>query len=110
MTNLQNELLKYRDEHHITQTELADLIGCKRSALSKWEIGTAIPKYETLLKTSKVLGVPVEVLLGDAPIEPKPALDPNVVDFAFFQQRGVTNDDQKKLIEDFIKMVTKKNG
>ena len=110
MTKLQDYLLDYRAKHRITQVQLAERLNVKRAALSKWEIGHAVPSTEILIRISKLLEVPVEALVGMEEFEKKAqpiVLEPEVVKFAFYQQHGVVNEDQKKLIEDFIKMVTK---
>lgn len=48
-----------------TQEELAERINVSRQALSKWELGTAIPDTENVLKISKLFGVSTDYLLKD---------------------------------------------
>jgi len=50
----------------LTQQQLADLIGVKRTALSMWEIGTNAPPSKYLLALSEALGCSVEDLLKPA--------------------------------------------
>lgn len=54
-----NEIIKrLREEKGLTQKQLAELIGVSVSAVQQFEYGKTQPKYETLLKLSKVLGYP----------------------------------------------------
>ena len=48
-----------------TQEELASQISISRQALSKWELGTAIPDTENVLQISKIFGVSTDYLLND---------------------------------------------
>lgn len=48
-----------------TQEELAAKIAVSRQALSKWELGAAIPDTENVLQISKLFGVSTDYLLND---------------------------------------------
>jgi transcriptional regulator with XRE-family HTH domain len=41
-------LLRYRKDHHLTQTELAELLGWKQSAIARLESGEHEPSVSTL--------------------------------------------------------------
>ena len=54
-----------RKKNGWTQEELADKLDISRQALSKWELGTAIPDTVNVLKISKLFSVPTDYLLDD---------------------------------------------
>jgi transcriptional regulator with XRE-family HTH domain len=40
------ELRQWREERHLTQTELSELLGVQFNTVSRWEVGTrAIPSF-----------------------------------------------------------------
>lgn len=74
-----NRISKYlqflRKSHHYTQKELAQKLGISRQAVSKWEIGAAIPDLEILLKLSQLYDVTINDIL-EPDIQP-----PRITDF-----------------------------
>ena len=50
----------------LSQSELADKLGVTAQAVSKWEVGAAIPDVELLLSLSHLFGMTVNELLEDA--------------------------------------------
>jgi transcriptional regulator with XRE-family HTH domain len=52
-----------RQERHISQEELAEIIGVSRQAVSKWEQGSGYPEMEKLLVLSKELNVSLDYLM-----------------------------------------------
>ena len=50
----------------ITQTALAERLGVTPQAVSKWEVGSALPDVESLLALSRLFGCTVNALLEDA--------------------------------------------
>lgn len=48
----------------ISQQEIADIIGTKRSTVSMWELGASDPDTETLAKIADYFGVTTDYLLG----------------------------------------------
>lgn len=59
------KLQKLRKEHGLSQEQLAAQITVSRQALSKWELGSAIPDTENVLQISKLFGVSTDYLLND---------------------------------------------
>ncbi|PWM43662.1 MAG: XRE family transcriptional regulator [Clostridia bacterium] len=59
------KLQKLRKVKGWTQEELAQKITVSRQALSKWELGAAIPDTENVLQISKLFGVSTDYLLND---------------------------------------------
>ena len=60
------KLQKLRKVHGLSQEELASQITVSRQALSKWELGTAIPDTENVLQISRIFDVSLDYLLNDA--------------------------------------------
>lgn len=59
------KLQKLRKEKGWTQEQLASQISISRQALSKWELGTAIPDTENVVQISKLFQVSTDYLLYD---------------------------------------------
>lgn len=53
-----------RKKNHLTQEELAELLGVSRQAVSKWELGDGYPEVEKLLILSKKLNISLDSLMG----------------------------------------------
>lgn len=58
-----NNIRKYRKQKHITQGELAEAIGLKAAAVTKYEIGTVLPPLDKLFSIAAALDVAPDVLL-----------------------------------------------
>ena len=67
-----NAIARRRLEMGMTQGELADRLGVKREALSRWENSRAVPKIDALLKMSKVLDCTVEDLIDSTLVPDTP--------------------------------------
>ncbi|GAB6109458.1 helix-turn-helix domain-containing protein [Fusibacter bizertensis] len=52
-----------RQEKHISQEDLADMLGISRQSVSKWEQGSGYPEMEKLLELSKKLNVSLDYLM-----------------------------------------------
>ena len=60
-----NKNVRYiRSLKNMTQKELADQLNVDRSTISKWEKGTISATIGNALEVSKVLNVPIELLLS----------------------------------------------
>lgn len=64
--NLQN----IRKKNHMSQEDLAELLGVSRQAVSKWELGEGYPEVDKLLTLSQKLNVSLDSLLGNEPAKP----------------------------------------
>lgn len=53
-----------RKSKSLTQMELAKLFNIDQTTVSKWEVGKAIPDYDTLQKLADFYEVSVDYLLG----------------------------------------------
>ncbi|MBW9153477.1 helix-turn-helix domain-containing protein [Clostridium estertheticum] len=56
-------LKSLRQERHISQEELAEIVGVSRQAVSKWEQGSGYPEMEKLLVLSKKLNISLDYLM-----------------------------------------------
>ncbi len=53
-----------RKNNHLSQEELAEMLGVSRQAVSKWELGDGYPEVEKLLILSNKLNVSLDSLMG----------------------------------------------
>lgn len=60
----QDRLKASRLKSHLTQEELANRLNTDKVQISRWERGEALPRAETLIELSRILGVSVDYLLG----------------------------------------------
>ena len=58
-----DNLKALRESKKITQTQLGEHIGAKKSAISLWESGKRQPDQETLVRLANFFGVTVDYLL-----------------------------------------------
>ena len=63
--NLPEKLTQLRREKSLTQASLAETLNVSRQAISRWEVGTAVPSTDNLKVLSNLYGVPVDYLLND---------------------------------------------
>ena len=55
-----------RIQRHMTQTELANMLGVSMSVISAYENGIHLPPYDILVHISGIFGVSCDYLLGVA--------------------------------------------
>ena len=70
---LNEKILYYRKAARMSQEELAGRLGVSRQAVSKWELGDAVPDVDRLVRLARTFGITVDELLSEE--EPK-AEDP----------------------------------
>ena len=59
------KLVRLRREKGLSQEALAGEMGVSRQAVSRWEMGAAMPDSPNLLKLSRMFGVSADYLLYD---------------------------------------------
>ena len=59
------KLVQLRKREGYTQEEVADRLEVSRQAISRWEMGTAVPDSSNLLQISKLFKVSTDYLLND---------------------------------------------
>lgn len=74
--NRSEKLAQLRKEKGLTQIELARELNVTRQAVSRWEVGDAIPSTENLKRLSELYGVSLEYLLNDEQQEREKRPDP----------------------------------
>lgn len=60
------KLYEVRKKAGMTQNDLADKLNVSRQAVSRWEMGTAMPDVENLVAISDLFGVSLDYLLKDS--------------------------------------------
>lgn len=63
--NFPEKLQKLRKERGWSQEELANRITVSRQAVSKWELGTAVPDTDNIVQLSELFGVTTDYLIKD---------------------------------------------
>lgn len=63
--NMAQKLTTLRKEKGLTQMELAEVLDVSRQAVSKWELGTALPGTDKLKSIADLYGVSVDYLLDE---------------------------------------------
>ncbi len=64
IVELNEKLISLRKEKRMSQQDLAEALNVSRQAVSRWEVGIAIPSMDNLLALSKLFGVPTDELMG----------------------------------------------
>lgn len=55
----------------LSQEKLAEQVGVSRQAVSKWELGDAVPDTDKLIPLARTLGISVDTLLDHHPQKPR---------------------------------------
>lgn len=67
---LEEKLVSLRKSKGLSQLKLAEMMNVSRQAISRWEVGTAVPSIDNLKFLGQLYGVPLEYLLHDDFPEP----------------------------------------
>jgi len=62
---LADKIIALRKSNFLSQEELAEKLNVSRQAVSRWEVGTALPDAANILQLSKLFGVTADFLLND---------------------------------------------
>lgn len=62
---LSEKIINLRKARNMSQEELAEKLGVSRQAVSRWEVGSALPDASNILQLSKLFGVSADYLLND---------------------------------------------
>lgn len=57
------KIQEYRLKNHYHQNQLAELLYVSRQAVSRWELGQAVPTIDNLIELTRLFGVSFEELL-----------------------------------------------
>lgn len=59
-----DKIKKIREQHNITQSELAKQLGITRSSVNAWEMGISVPSTQYIVELAHIFGVSTDFLLG----------------------------------------------
>ena len=76
LQSLAGNLRRFREMRSLTQAELGTRAGIAPAAVSHFETGQRTPSLDSLVKLADALRVSVDALLGRAPIDAAPQVDP----------------------------------
>lgn len=63
--SLATKLVTLRKQKGLTQLDLAERLNVSRQAISRWEVGAAVPSTDNLKVLGEIYDVPVDYLLND---------------------------------------------
>ena len=63
--DLATNLISLRKQKGLTQMDLAEKLNVSRQAVSRWEVGAAVPSTDNLIVLSNLYGIPVDSILKD---------------------------------------------
>lgn len=63
--SLAEKLVTLRKQKGLTQMDLAELLNVSRQAISRWEVGVAVPSIDNLRFLGDLYGVQIDYLLND---------------------------------------------
>lgn len=75
---LEEKLVALRKAKGLSQLQLAEMMDISRQAISRWEVGTAIPSTDSLKYLGRLFDVPLEYLLHDDAPEPEQQLKADI--------------------------------
>ena len=63
--DLRTKLVQLRKDNGLSQLELAEKLNVSRQAVSKWEVGAAVPSMDNFRRLSELYHVPLDHLVHD---------------------------------------------
>ncbi|MGO5024535.1 helix-turn-helix domain-containing protein [Lawsonibacter sp. LCP25S3_G6] len=69
---LEEKLFSLRKAKGLSQMKLAEIMNVSRQAISRWEVGAAVPSTDNLKFLGRLYNVPLEYLLHDDAPDPVP--------------------------------------
>jgi len=80
MKNYGERISQLREQHHLTQEELANKLSISRASLSHYEKNRRVPDYEVLDRIADIFQVTVDYLIGRTD-DPHPTVNEHVKQF-----------------------------
>ena len=68
--SLAEKLVTLRKQNGLTQLELAEKLSVSRQAISRWEVGSAVPNTDNLRVLTELYGVTLDYLLNEDMVRP----------------------------------------
>lgn len=87
---LSEKLVQLRKAKGISQLKLAEMMEVSRQAVSRWEVGAAVPSTDNLKYLGRLYDVPLEYLLHDD------ASEPGGLDQGSGQERSIKDTKKRK--------------
>ena len=69
---LEEKLVSLRKAKGLSQMKLAEMMNVSRQAISRWEVGAAVPSIENLRFLSRLYGVSIDYLVNEESTDPVP--------------------------------------
>lgn len=105
-------LKSLRQEHKISQKELASKLFLSQQTVAKWETDGATPNPETLSKIADIFGVSVDYLLGRTdeknPGQKDPEFDVNTIEYALYGEARELDEEEKQQLLELAKLMRKR--
>ena len=86
---LGEKLAALRKQRGLSQMDAAEALGVSRQAVSRWEVGASAPGMDNLLALSKLYGVSLDTLVGEA--KPGVVLDTQGAEAELAHYRHLSN-------------------
>ncbi|MGE7761610.1 helix-turn-helix domain-containing protein [Peribacillus sp. NPDC097895] len=78
MSNIAKIIRQYREDHNLTQQELALKLRIGTKKIEKYESGESVTDTQTILRLSTALDIPASEFLKDSPIGNAPGVDEDI--------------------------------
>ena len=99
-------LKELRKQAHLTQVELAKLLGIGQSSYADWERGKKKPTQENLVKIAQILDVSIDYLVGNSE-EKSDELD-NIELLFRMNSKGLTEKEKEIFKKELIEFMEKR--
>lgn len=103
---LYEKLIHLRKQKGLSQLKLAEELGVSRQAISKWEVGTAVPSTENLRSLSKLYGVSLDYLVEDKNIES--SVENDIAENEPSSD-SISNEDKSEITQDRMRSISGKS-
>lgn len=94
-------LKAYREDHNLSQQELASILGTSKQVISRYETGQREPKIGLAKEYAQKLGLPLSYFLGDNFEDTSSDIDIQLSDFeqeVIKQLRRLSEDQQRSFL------------
>ena len=100
-----DNIKRIRKEKHITQEQLADILGVSRQSISKWESDIAYPETDKLIELGKLFDCSMDYLLKEDVIEKNGAQASGFTEKVEEISRKVMTDKNKGKAKKILKVI-----
>ncbi len=109
MTDFAQRLKMLRVSRNITQARLAELIKADPRVYNRWERGTAMPQFETIMKIADILQVSMDEVAGRTQSITQPKINNPELRTLYQQVDDLPDTDQQALVLVIDSLVRKAN-